>query len=108
MQRGGKAMGKQKVKKKDKNKEEKKIIGILALVLVAILWVQIFRLYGQNQKYESKRNNLTKAVGAEEQRKDELGKMQEYTGSDAYIEEIARKKLGLIKGNEIIFKEETK
>ena len=33
-----------------------------------------------------------------------INKMKKYVGTDEYIEEVAREKLGLVKENEILFR----
>ena len=36
--------------------------------------------------------------------REEIDKLKEYVGTDEYIEDVAKEKLGLIKQNEILFK----
>ena len=54
---------------------------------------------------EAKKEELEQQLSDEEARTEEIEEMQEYMQSDEYIEKIAKEKVGLIKDNEIIFKE---
>ena len=47
---------------------------------------------------------LEAQIQEEEERTKEIEQMEEYVGTDEYIEQTARDKLGLIYENEIIFK----
>ena len=42
----------------------------------------------------------------EQERTQEIDEQKEYMQTDEYIAEVARDKLGLVKGNEIVFEEE--
>lgn len=83
------------------------MIGILAavLLLLAVIVYQSYQMRGRiangNQRIES----LTQETEAEEQRTEEIEEMQKYMQSDEYKEKTAKEKLGLIKDDEIIFKE---
>ena len=43
-------------------------------------------------------------IDAEKERSEEINKLKKYVGTDEYIEEVAREKLGLVKENEILFR----
>ena len=42
----------------------------------------------------------------QQERTQEIDEQKEYMQTDEYIAEVARDKLGLVKGNEIVFEEE--
>ena len=42
----------------------------------------------------------------ETKRREEIQELEQYMQSDEYIEKIAREKLGLLKENEILFREQ--
>ena len=47
---------------------------------------------------------LQTQIDAEKERSEEINKLKKYVGTDEYIEEVAREKLGLVKENEILFR----
>lgn len=49
--------------------------------------------------------NVQSQIEDENQRTEDIKALQEYMKSDEYIEKEAKEKLGLVKDNEIIFKE---
>lgn len=83
------------------------MIGILAavLLLLAVIVYQSARMRTRIAEGNQQITSLTEQTEAEEQRTEEIEEMQKYMQSDAYKEKTAKEKLGLIKDNEIIFKE---
>ena len=55
---------------------------------------------------ETIRSALEKELEEEQARTEEIKELKEYMQTDEYIAEVARDKLGLVKGNEIVFEEE--
>ena len=49
---------------------------------------------------------LQEQLEEERQRTQEIDDLKDYMKTDEYAEQVAREKLGLVKGNEIIFKTE--
>ena len=49
---------------------------------------------------------MEEQLEAEKQREEELDELEEYVGTDEYVEDVARDKMGMIKENEIIFEPE--
>ena len=56
--------------------------------------------------YDAKAAALKQSIENEQDRTKEIDEQKEYMQTDEYIAEVARDKLGLIKGNEIVFEEE--
>ena len=56
--------------------------------------------------FRSQEIELQKQIKEEEQKAKEIEKLEEYVGTDEYIEDMAREKLGLVYEDEIIFKAE--
>jgi len=65
------------------------VSGVL-LLLVAVVTVSSISLRAKNK--------------AEEERSKEIDSLEEYVGTDEYIEQTAKDKLNLVHENEIIFK----
>lgn len=81
-------------------------ISMLVIVLgfLLIMSIQIIKLKQKDELYAEKEQNLQQQIDAEEERASELEEMDLYTKSVEYIKDMANR-LGLVFGNEIIFKE---
>ncbi|QOV20182.1 septum formation initiator family protein [Blautia liquoris] len=54
---------------------------------------------------EERTAKLEKQIEKENKRTDDINSLSDYMQSDEYLEKSAKEKLGLVKENEIIFKE---
>ena len=88
-------MRKMKQRKKSKNRTGKICISCMVVVLTLIMSVQIGHLYQVNEGY--KQDEKTKHA--------ELQEKEAYVGSDQYIVDTAKSKLGMTYPDEIVFKE---
>ena len=88
--------------KKSKKKKNKKRIANNYLGMAAIAIVVLLLLGGLT--YQSQ--TLKARIAGEQERTQEIDEQKEYMQTDEYIAEVARDKLGLVKGNEIVFEEE--
>ncbi len=79
------------------------ICGILFL-LVIVISVSSFALGSKTRAYIERETELKAELEEEEKRGGEIEKLEEYVGTDEYIEQTAKDKLGLIHENEIILK----
>lgn len=73
------------------------------MLLTVVVSIQITSLYAYNKKQEKEKLALERQIEEERERYIELLQEREYMKSDAYIEELAREKFGLVKPGEIIF-----
>lgn len=80
-------------------------IGIIVVAFLVIMAVQIAGLKRKDQEYARRQEELQELYEAETERAGELDDLEAYMKSDAYIEDTAKSKLGLVYDNEIIFKE---
>lgn len=83
---------------------------MISLIFIVAFLVMVLMLAGRNVQAQINEGNariseLQQQTEAEEKRTTEIQAMQENMQSDEYKEEIAKEKLGMIKDNEIIFKE---
>lgn len=92
-------------RRKKKNRAGRMSIACIVLFLLVVMSVQIMRLYEKNQEYIAKEAVLNEQLENETERRDEIADYEEYIGSQEYIEDTAKSKLGLVYENEIIFKE---
>ena len=95
-----------RTRRKKENPAGRVIIALIVTVFVVVMLLQIVNLYQKNQEYAARQEQLQRElqVGDEEQQR--LREYEEYTKTPQYIEDIAKSKLGLVYGNEIVFKEE--
>ena len=81
---------------------------VFVLLLMVITLVASSRLRLRLEAGESRIVALEQAMEQETARTEEIREMEEYMRSDAYTEQVAKDKLGLIRDGEIIFKESAK
>ena len=80
-------------------------ISAIVMLLLGGLMVQSNDLEKRLAAYDAKAAALEEKIEDEKARTEEIDKLKEYMQTDAYAEEIARERLGLVKENEIVFKE---
>jgi len=100
-------------KKRQKNRRRKNIgpyRGSMAAVILVLLLLGVVvavngRTLREKEKYyQAQEAELEKQLEEEKERAAEIDDLEEYVGTDAYVEEVAKDKLGLVNENEIIFK----
>lgn len=91
--------------RRDDNKAGKICISIIIIVFVAVMAVQISKVYQKDQEKIAQEQELRKQLQYELDRQEELQEYQEYINSQEYIEEQAQSKLSLLYDNQIIFRE---
>lgn len=92
-------------RRKDHNRSGRRCISLILFIFMVVMSVQIVRVYQKDQEYAKKQAQLEAQLEDETARQQELEAYESYTGSQQYIEDVARSKLGLAYGDEIIFKE---
>lgn len=80
-------------------------ISLVVCVLLIVLMVEGQSLQKKIDENIKRQTQLQEQLDAEAARTEEIEDLQEYMKSDEYMEKIAREKIGLVKENEIIFKE---
>ena len=96
---------KRKSSRRDDNRVGKICIGIILIVFVAVMTVQINKVYQKDQEKIAEEQELREQLQFELDRQEALKEYQEYTMSTEYIEDIAESKLGLLYEDQIIFRE---
>lgn len=81
------------------------IIAVLVL-LVAVVSVNSMTLRAKEKSYQAQEIELAEQIEKEKARSKEIDELEKYVGTEEYVEEVAREKLGLVHENEIIFKAE--
>ena len=80
-------------------------ITVVLCCLVAVLTVKGISLQQKVNANASRLSGLDSQIEEEKQRTDDITALKEYMQTDEYIEKTAREKLGMVKDNEILFKE---
>jgi len=100
-------------KKRQKNRRRKGIgpyrrsmagVILVLLLLGMVVAVNARTLREKEKYYQAQEAELEKQLEEERERAAEIDDLEEYVGTDAYVEELAKDKLGLVNENEIIFK----
>lgn len=95
-------------RKRKKKKSGFFYMAIVVTFLSIIMLIQLCTLGYQNHTYKMQELALTKELQKQEDKADELSDYEEYIKTDEYTESMARSKGGLVKPNEIIFRERKK
>ena len=88
------------------NKAAMLSITLDVCILLAVLLYEGHSLKIKIAANERKTVQLEQQIEEENQRTADIRELQEYMQSDEYLEKTAKEKLGLVKENEIIFKEQ--
>ncbi|MBD5542037.1 MAG: septum formation initiator family protein [Lachnospiraceae bacterium] len=80
------------------------LVSVVIIMLLVVVSVNSFLLKQKQDVYAAREAELDALIAAEEQRTIELEEFKKYTQTQAYIEEIAKEKLGLVREGEIVFK----
>lgn len=91
--------------RRDDNRVGKLCIGIILIVFVAVMSVQINKVYQKDQEKIVQEEELREQLQYELDRQEELKEYEEYIESQEYVEDVAESKLGLLYENQIIFRE---
>ena len=81
-------------------------ISAVVAVLLISLSVQSNTLKQKNAVYAKQQSQLEKQIDTEKEKTKEIQDMEDYMQTDEYVAEVARDKLGLVYGDEILFKPE--
>lgn len=82
------------------------LIVCVIIVLGLTLSVASISLHKKNKAYKAQEAELERQLEEERLRAEEIEELEEYVGSDEYIEDVAKDKLGLVHPNEILFEAE--
>ena len=92
--------------RKKKRKNGLKIIAVAVLVLFAVITYSSVELRAEKRSLEKRKSELEIMLQTEQERSVELEDKKAYMQTIRYIEEVARKVLGLVYPEEIILRPE--
>ncbi len=78
---------------------------VVRLVILGAISVRGLYLTSKLNEYNAKKQELEELIEAENRRTAEIEEYAKYTQTNEYVEEVAREKLGLVRENEIIFRD---
>ncbi len=81
-------------------------ITVIVLALLIGLLVRSNTLRAKNAEYEAQKSELEEQIKDEEVRAEDIDNLGDYLNSDEYIEQLAREKLGLVYGDDVIYRAE--
>ena len=100
------------MKKRKKRNSQNKIAMLSITFVVAVLFIAMMtkslKLQQQISDYMTEIKAVESQMEEEKERTKEIDEIKERMDTDEYVAEVAREKLGLVKDNEIVFKEEEK
>ena len=82
------------------------LVSAGVIMLLVVVSVNSCLLKQKQATYAAREAELDALIAAEEDRTTELEEFRKYTQTQAYIEEVAKEKLGLVREGEIVFKME--
>lgn len=80
------------------------LVSVVVVMLLVVVSVNSVLLKQKQDTYREREAELDELIAAEEIRTTELEDLRRYTQTQAYVEEVAKEKLGLVKEGEIVFK----
>ena len=90
--------------RKKKRKNGLKIIALAVLVLFAVITYSSIEVRAEKRALEKRKSELEVMLQTEQERSEELEDKKAYMQTIRYIEEVARKVLGLVYPEEIILR----
>jgi len=81
-----------------------RVITLVVVMLLIMISIKSFSLFRKQQANTKKAEELTRQIASEQARSQEIDAYQDYVSTDAYVEQIARDRLGLAYPDEILFR----
>lgn len=79
-------------------------VSAVLVLLMVVVSVNGITLRAKEKAYLAQEAELKEQIEDEKARSSEIDDLESYVGTDEYVEEVAKDKLGLVNENEIIFK----
>lgn len=80
------------------------LISSVIMLLIVLVSVGGVSLWAKNEAYKKQQAELETQIKEEKDRTKEIEKYKEYVGTDAYVEDVAKEKFGLVYEDEIVLK----
>lgn len=79
-------------------------VGAVIILLTAVASVSKMTLHAKEKEYKAQEIELQQQIEEEKKRTKEIDELETYVGTDAYVEDMARERLGMVYKDETIFK----
>lgn len=89
---------------KSQNRSSMLLVGFVVALLLVVVCFNETSLRSKQDAYQQRITELNEQIVQQEQRSQQLEALKKYTKTDAYVEEVAKDKLGLVHPGEIVFK----
>lgn len=102
------ARGKRRVayRRRHQNRFSLFLVSLVVLMIMVVVAVRSVELQQKIAGYDTQIASLSAQIDAETARAEEIEEYRKYTQTKAYVEEVAKDKLGLVYEGEILFKED--
>ena len=94
-----------KVSKRRTQKRNVMLIFAAVLVLFLVLGINGYKLHQKNEELKRQEVELQEQIDEQTARSEEIDELEDYVGTDEYVEDVAKDKLGLVNEGETILKE---
>ena len=92
-------------RKRHQNRFSMFLVSLVVLMIMVVVAVRSVELQQKIEGYDTQIASLNAQIEAENARAEEIEEYRKYTQTKAYVEEVAKDKLGLVYEGEILFKE---
>ena len=92
-------------RKKRHNKLSMFLTTVVVFALLIVVSIGSYSMRGKLDSYRERQTNLEEQIAREHERAKEIENQEKYTHTMKYVEETARKRLGLVYEDEIIFRQ---
>ena len=102
------ARGKRRVayRRRHQNRFSLFLVSLVVLMIMVVVAVRSVELQRKISGYDTQIASLSAQIDSETARAEEIEEYRKYTQTKAYVEEVAKDKLGLVYEGEILFKED--
>lgn len=102
------ARGKRRVayRRRHQNRFSLFLVSLVVLMIMVVVAVRSVELQRKIAGYDTQIASLSAQIDAETARAEDIEEYRKYTQTKAYVEEVAKDKLGLVYEGEILFKED--
>ncbi len=81
-------------------------VCVVVILLIVMVSVSSVTLQAKDKSLAAQETELKEQIETEKTRSEEIDELEDYVGTDEYIESVAKEKLGLVHEGEIVFKSE--
>ncbi|MCL2051478.1 MAG: septum formation initiator family protein [Lachnospiraceae bacterium] len=92
-------------RKKRQNKLSMFLTTLVVLMLLVVVSIGSYSMRGKLSSYLERQASLEEQIANEHERAREIENQEKFTNTMKYVEETARKRLGLVYEGEIIFRQ---